>query len=239
MQGIAVTGFTATSGKWQYSLDAGKTWADVGAVSPTSALLLRSADKLRYVPNGPSESTDTITFVAWDQTDVTAGKQGTMVDASVGGGTTPFSATTATSTMVVDTLAPTVTIDQASSQADPTNASPVNFTVVFSESVSDFATGDVTLTGTAGGTMVGTVTGSGTTYNVAVTGMKGTGTVVATIAAGKAHDAATNPNVASTSTDNSITYDITPPTVTINPAAGQTNPTTLRRSTSRWSSANL
>ena len=33
VQGIAVTGVTATSGKWQYSLDAGKTWTDVGAVS--------------------------------------------------------------------------------------------------------------------------------------------------------------------------------------------------------------
>ena len=44
---------------------------------------------------------------------------------------------------------------------DPTNASPINFTVVFSESVTDFATGDVTFTGTAGGTITGTVTGSG------------------------------------------------------------------------------
>jgi hypothetical protein len=57
--------------------------------------------------------------------------------------------------------------------------------------------------------------------------MTGTGTVVATIAAGKAHDAANNPNAASTSTnnDNSVTYDITAPVVTINEAAGQTDPT--------------
>ena len=45
-----------------------------------------------------------------------------------------------------------MTINQAAGQADPTNASPINFTVVFSESVTDFATGDVTLTGTAGAT---------------------------------------------------------------------------------------
>ena len=43
-------------------------------------------------------------------------------------------------------------------QADPTGRSPINFTVVFSESVSGFATGDVTLGGTAGGTLVGAVT---------------------------------------------------------------------------------
>ena len=53
---------------------------------------------------------------------------------------------------------PTVTINQAAGQADPTNASPINFTVVFSEPVTDFATGDVTLGGTAPGTLVGTVT---------------------------------------------------------------------------------
>ena len=48
--------------------------------------------------------------------------------------------------------APTVTIEQAAAQSDPTGASPINFTVVFSESTNDFATGDVTLAGTAGAT---------------------------------------------------------------------------------------
>ena len=72
----------------------------------------------------------------------------------------------------------------------PTNASPINFTVVFSESVTGFATGDVTLSGTAGATRPRAVTGSGTTYNVAVSGMTADGTVIATIAAGVAHDAA-------------------------------------------------
>ena len=45
---------------------------------------------------------------------------------------------------------PAVTIDQAASQADPTNSSPINFTVVFSKAVDDFATGNVTLSGSAG-----------------------------------------------------------------------------------------
>src|ERR1051325_1071310 len=44
-------------------------------------------------------------------------------------------------TYTIDKTAPTVTINQASGQADPTNTSPINFTVVFSESVADFATG--------------------------------------------------------------------------------------------------
>lgn len=114
-------------------------------------------------------------------------------------------------TVVVDTTAPTVTINQAAAQTDPTATSPINFTVVFTESVSNFATGDVTLGGTAGATTT-TVSGSGTTYNVAVTGMTGSGTVTATIAAGMASDTAGNLNSASTSTDNSVTYDITAPT---------------------------
>ena len=53
-------------------------------------------------------------------------------------------------TVTYDTTGPTVTIDQAVAQADPTNASPIHYTVVFSESVSDFATGDISLSGTAG-----------------------------------------------------------------------------------------
>jgi nitrogen fixation protein FixH len=126
---------------------------------------------------------------------------------------------------VLDQTSPTVTIDQAATQTDPTNASPINFTVVFSEPVTDFATGDVTLTGTAPGTLTGTVTGGPTTFNVAVAGMTGDGTVIANIAPGVAHDAANNPNTASTSTDNTVTFDQVGPNVTINQAAGQTDPT--------------
>ena len=120
--------------------------------------------------------------------------------------------------MIVDTVAPTVTVEQAAGQADPTNLSPINFTVVFSEAVSNFTGSDVTLSGTAPGTLVATVTGSGATYNVAVKGMTGPGTVVATIAAGAVHDAAGNLNADSTSLDNTVTYTATPPTVTINQA---------------------
>ena len=61
--------------------------------------------------------------------------------------------------------------------------------------------------GTAGGALVGTVTGAGPTYNVAVTGMTTRGTVVATIGAGVAADLAGNANAASTSTDNTVTWD--------------------------------
>jgi CSLREA domain-containing protein len=126
--------------------------------------------------------------------------------------------------LVVDTTGPTVTINQAAGQADPTNTSPIHFAVVFNEPVTDFATGDVTLSGTAGATTA-IVTGSGTTYDVAVSGMTQNGTVIATLVAGIAHDDAGNPNAASTSTDNTVNFDNTAPSVTINQAAGQVDPT--------------
>jgi len=117
-----------------------------------------------------------------------------------------------------DSTNPTVTINQPGTQGDPTSASPINFTAVFSKLVTGFATGDVTLTGAAGAT-TGTVTeiapNDGTTYNVAVSGMTGSGTVIAAIAAEKANDAAGNPNVASTSTDHTVIYDVTAPTLTL------------------------
>ena len=143
---------------------------------------------------------------------------------SVATGSPTSASTSSDNTATLDTLAPTVMINQAAGQADPTNASPINFTVVFSEVTTNFATGDVTLSGTAGATTA-TVTGSGTTYNVAVTGMTSSGTVIATIGAGVATDAAGNGNAASTSIDNTVTYDITAPTVTINQASGQADPT--------------
>ena len=62
----------------------------------------------------------------------------------------------------------------------------------------------MTLSGTAGATSA-IVTGNGTTYNVAMSGMTSDGTVIASIAAGVAHDAAGNASVASTSTDNVVT----------------------------------
>ncbi|WP_353617807.1 DUF4114 domain-containing protein, partial [Synechococcus sp. CCAP 1479/9] len=80
------------------------------------------------------------------------------------------------------------------------------FDVVFSEVVTGFQTGDVTLSGTAGATTA-TVSGSGANYTVTVTGMTGPGTVAASIAAGVATDAAGNASLASTSTDNTVTVE--------------------------------
>ncbi len=144
--------------------------------------------------------------------------------------TNPNDASTSTdNTVAYDITAPTVTIDQAIGQADPTNSGTINFTVVFNEAVAGFGTSDVSLTGTAGA-ITGTVTEvapmDGTTYNVAVSDMSGSGTVIASVGAGVAEDTATNPNGASTSTDDTVTYDINAPNSTIDPPL-PANPTAI------------
>src|SRR5204862_2255498 len=139
----------------------------------------------------------------------------TSIAATVPSGATtgPISVTTsggtassASSFTVGDTTPPTVAIDQAAGQADPTSSSPISFTAVFSKPVSGFTGAGVTLSGTAGGTKTATVSGGPSTYNVAVSGMSSAGTVIASIPAGVAQDAAGNLNTASTSTDNSVSF---------------------------------
>src|SRR5207302_1801753 len=138
------------------------------------------------------------------------------------------SSASATTPAPPDTTPPSVTINQAAGQVDPTNTSPINFTTGISEPISGFSGAGVTISGTTGGTKTVTVSGGPSTYNVAVSGMSTAGTVIASIAAGVAQDAASNLNTASTSTDNSVSFtppDTTPPTVTIDKAAGQADPT--------------
>ena len=163
---------------------------------------------------------------------------GTVV-ASIGAGaaqdgaSNPSQASTSTDNSVTyeepDNIAPTVTIDQGGSQSDPTSTSPIDFDVMFSEPVTGFDASDVNLSSsTAPGTLVAVVTGGPANYTVSVSGMTGSGTVVASIGAGAAQDGASNPSEASTSTDNSVTYeepDNIAPTVTIDQGGSQSDPT--------------
>ena len=119
---------------------------------------------------------------------------------------------------------PTVTINQSAAQTDPTNLSPINFTAVFDQPVINFATGDVAVSGTAGGTTA-VVTGGPTLFNVTVSGMISCGTVIVNIPAGVCTNTLTQPNLASTSIDNTVTYLNINPNVTINQAASQPDPT--------------
>ncbi len=129
--------------------------------------------------------------------------------------------------VTLDNTAPTVTVNQASGQADSTRNQPINFTVAFNEDVAGFDAADVSLNGSTANVSAANivVTGSGKTYNVAVSNIIGDGAVVANILPNAAKDTAGNASAASTSTDNSVTFDTTAPTVTINQAATQIDAT--------------
>jgi hypothetical protein len=199
-----VTGFSA----------AGVTLS--GTAGATTPVVTGSGDTYNVAVSGMTQSGTVIA-------DVPAGA---AQDASLQDNTASTSTDhTVTYNLPASPTPPTVTINQAAAQADPTSSSPINFTVVFSAPVTGFSAAGVTLSGTAGATTP-VVTGSGDTYNVAVSGMTQDGTVIATVNAGAAQDASLQDNTASTSTDNTVTYvKPVPPTVTINQAAGQADPT--------------
>ncbi len=114
-------------------------------------------------------------------------------------------------TRVYDNVAPTVTI--SSSATDPTNASSFPVTITFSESVTGFVVGDISVTnGTAGGF----TTVNGYTYSVNIT-PSGQGVVNVNIAVSVATDAAGNANTAATQL--SRTYDNIVPSVSVSSSA--------------------
>ncbi|ASJ70625.1 DUF4347 domain-containing protein [Granulosicoccus antarcticus] len=88
LEGIAITTLASGNGTWEYLLNGAGSWAAIGSVTTTSALLLGADDLVRFVPNGVSGTTASFDFHAWDQTTGTAG---TKADASTGGGNTAYS----------------------------------------------------------------------------------------------------------------------------------------------------
>ena len=109
---------------------------------------------------------------------------------------------------------PTVTVDQAPTQQDPTS-SPIVFKAVFSERVWDFGDGwDVVIGGTAGASDVSISTSDSVEYWIEVSGMSGSGTVTLAIPEnvawifGDDGQQAAYWNRASTSTDNEVTYSM-------------------------------
>ena len=108
---------------------------------------------------------------------------------------------------------PLVTVNQAEGQEDPTYRSPILFNIVFNKNVIGFEAEHVDITGTAPGDLAVTLSGSGAQYIAAVSGMTGPGTVIASVPADVVEDAEGNLNLASTSTDNTVTYLGPPPEV--------------------------
>ena len=108
-----------------------------------------------------------------------------------------------------DTTAPSVTLNQASGQADPAGTLPINFAVVFSEAIdpATFTTSDITHSGSATG-ITWTIINSGDNRNFTLraTIVTGAGTLIPSIPANAVMDPAGNGNTASTSSDKSVDY---------------------------------
>ncbi len=114
-----------------------------------------------------------------------------------------------------DNVSPTVTL--SSTASEPTNASPIPVTIIFSETVTGFDASDITV---ANGTK-GTLSGSGASYSIDVT-PSAAGTVTIDVAAGVVADAAGNSNTAASSlTRNYITVPDAPTIGTATAGDGQ------------------
>ena len=217
---ISISGATGIGGAYKIGDTITATWNNTASGDNNAGITGVTVNFTQFgggaavvATNNAQTWTATYTIVA-GSIDLT--NRNVSVTATNGTATTTSDSTNAT----VDNIRPTVTINQASGQSDPTSSSPINFTAVFSEAVTGFdASNDLSLSGTAGAT-TSVISGGTSTYNVAVSGMTGSGTVIATIAAGGFNntviDDVGNTSVVSTSTDNTVTYNapVVPPTVT-------------------------
>jgi len=111
LQGIAIYSTTvngpSTGGKWQYKVDSG-SWTDIGVVAEGSALLLKSSDTIRFVPDAKNGQTASFDYYAWDQSGGTTA--GTKVNVATRGDTTPYSTASDGTSITIDDVndAPTI-----------------------------------------------------------------------------------------------------------------------------------
>ena len=99
--GLAVIDLDPGNGTWQFSLDDGLSWSDVGAVSQSAALLLEDDDRVRFVPDGQAADSAWLGYRGWDRSGTTATGAGTKVPIDATGGTTPFSNQSDTASVTV------------------------------------------------------------------------------------------------------------------------------------------
>ncbi|MBF0125799.1 MAG: DUF4347 domain-containing protein, partial [Magnetococcales bacterium] len=94
LEGIAIYNRANDSaGKWQYRIDGG-AWTNVPTgLNTSNVFLLKASDEIRYRPDGTDAGQPTLSFYAWDRTSFSAGD---TPNATIRGGTTPFSTASGT-----------------------------------------------------------------------------------------------------------------------------------------------
>ena len=119
----------------------------------------------------------------------------------------------------------TVEITLSIYQSSITNKDTIIFVATFNDDVSGFTSYDnILLSGTANPDTY-TISGSGAVYNIKVSGMTQDGTVIIEIPENAATNTYGKKSTASINTANQVVCDYTAPTVTIDLADGQNNPT--------------
>ncbi|RYY17393.1 MAG: hypothetical protein EOO36_09775, partial [Cytophagaceae bacterium] len=166
-----------------------------------------------YVDNAAIGTTTALAGGGWSLTQPSALTQGShTVYATAQTSGSSVSVNSNTNTFTVDTMRPTVVLTSSSGASGSTNVpAPFAFTATFSENVTGFIAGDLTVTN---GTVTNFVAVSGTVYTFSVTPVTPNTVTTVTVAVNSSQDAAGNTNLASN------TYSLTspPPVVTVAPA---------------------
>lgn len=163
-----------------------------------------------YIITNPSSDLKNYSLSIMTTNDGTYKPNITDLSVKTANGLNSFTAVAPTNnTVTIDRTPPSVTVNQAAGQADPTSAFPMVFNIQFSEEIdpTTFIVGDITQSGTAS-TVAWTLvdTGDHKNFIINATSAAAAGTIMPTIAASKVTDLAGNANTASTATDNVVTY---------------------------------
>ena len=164
--------------------------------------------------DGASIGVTTATGGNWSLVQPTALAQGShTVYATAQASGSAGSANSNTNTFTVDSVRPSVAVSSsAGASGGSTSTSPIPYTVTFSENVTGFVAGDVSVTG---GTLSGFTAVSGITYTFNMTPSTSSSTVTVNIAANVTQDQAGNGNTAAS--QYSLTF--VAPTITVGPAS--------------------
>nr|WP_275066890.1 tandem-95 repeat protein [Achromobacter spanius] len=157
LTGVAIVGADTANGTWWYSINNGTTWAEMGTLSDSNALLLvNSGDSHVYFrPNADYNGTASLTIRAWDQT---SGTNGGTADASVNGGTTAYSSATGAVNIIVNPI-----VDIVANTATTAEETAVIINVLANDSFENSGRAVTAINGTAitvGGPAVSVANGS-------------------------------------------------------------------------------
>lgn len=152
LKGVAITGYTNQNGHWEYSVDGGSSWTAFGTYSASSGLLLASDDKVRFVPNGENGGTDTLTYVAWDQT---SGAHGQTANTALAEHWAAFSQDSQTASLTVTSVNDAPHIDTSNVQITDSGGSVVisGAMIVDPDTADGFMTNLLPDSGTVSGTL--------------------------------------------------------------------------------------